>query len=137
LHDLDRNVFTREKTLFLCDVEIERADGARGRGDLAKAQGFATDRGTRSEKCDQRDKDSKAHRLVSGAGKFRPHRIGPIRSGAHRHGEAAGGFVHRLVKHLGVAMQPAHAGTVGRIDLQFDQHPAGAEPVFDGGGKGV
>jgi hypothetical protein len=36
LYDLDRDVLAREKTLFLGNIKIERADGARGRGDLAK-----------------------------------------------------------------------------------------------------
>ena len=37
----------------------------------------------------------------------------PARIDAHRHGDAAGLLVDRLADHLGVAMQPAHAGAVG------------------------
>ncbi len=58
---------------------------------------------------------------------LRPHRIGLIGIGAHRHCEVAG-VVHRLADHFGVAMQPAYACTIGRIELKFEQHTAGAEP---------
>src|ERR1700730_8490565 len=48
---------------------------------------------------------------------------------AHGHVEVA--VMQLLVEHLGVAMQPADAGAVGRIDRKIERHARLREPVLD------
>src|SRR5262245_39712368 len=55
-------------------------------------------------------------------------RIGGI--GAHRHGEAAV-IAQMLFHHLGMAMQPAHAGAVRRVEHQVEGDALGGEMRVD------
>ena len=66
-------------------------------------------------------------------GKPLANRIRPVRGGANRHGEVTAVFVHGFADHLGMAMQPAYAGAVGRVELKFDQNAADREPLLDRG----
>ena len=59
------------------------------------------------------------------------HRIRAVCGSADRHGDAAALFIHGFTDHLGMAMQPADAGAIGRVEFKLDQNATGREPLLD------
>ena len=67
---------------------------------------------------------SRSHRKL----RLHPRRLVGI--GAHRHRQPAI-LAHGARQHFGIAVEPAQAGAVGRIERQFERQPAFAQPRLD------
>src|SRR5581483_11859287 len=63
-------------------------------------------------------------RLLRSSAEFRPHALSLGRVDAHGHAEPPV-RAHLLGEDLGVAMQPARAGTVGGVERELEHHAAG------------